>query len=82
MLKNTKKFGDIIYSQKVHLKLIEKGYQNAYETVQKAALDAINNDESFKDNIISLDLLTDEEITQCFNKNDYLKNIEIIFSRF
>lgn len=82
MLKNTKKFGDIIYSQRVHLKLIEKGYQNAYETVQKAALDAINNDESFKDNIISLDLLTDEEITQCFNKNDYLKNIEIIFSRF
>lgn len=82
MLKNTQKFGDIIYSQRVLLKLTEKNVQNAYEIVQKSAFDAINSDGSFKDNIIKLNLLSKDELNACFDKNDYLKNIDTIFERF
>lgn len=82
MLNNTKKFGDIIYSQRVNLKLTEKGIEDSYEKVQKAALDAIQNNGSFKENIKNLNLLSEDELHQCFNQQDYLKNIDEIFSRF
>ncbi len=88
MLKNTNLFGGIIFSQKVLLKLCTKGLtrENAYTLVQKNALDAFNNNGDFK-----ADLLKDKEITKylstdeindCFNIQDYLKNINEIYRRF
>ena len=87
MLKNAKLYGGIVYSQKVLLKLVDKGLtrENAYRIVQKHALDALNGGH-FKDALCQdsrvTNLLTQEEIESCFDVADYLKNIEKVFERF
>ena len=52
MLKNTDKFGGIVFSQKVLLSLVEKGLsrEDAYTIVQKNALDAFSNNGDFRKN--------------------------------
>ena len=88
MLKNTNLFGGIVFSQKVLLKLCAKGLsrEEAYKLVQKNALDAFNNNGSFIDNLLKdndvLKNLSPEEIKECFNIEDYLKNIEFIYKKF
>lgn len=87
MLKNTNKFGGIVYSQKVLLKLIEKGLtrEDAYRLVQRNALDAFENDGDFRINLLNdkdvEKLLTPMEIDAIFNKDDFLKNIDEIYSK-
>ena len=87
MLKNAKLYGGIVYSQKVLLKLVDKGLtrEEAYRIVQKHALDALNGghfkDALYKDTRVT-NLLTQEEIENCFDVADYLKNIEKVFERF
>ena len=87
MLKNTNKFGGIVYSQKVLLKLIEKGLtrEEAYRLVQRNALDAFENDGDFRINLLNdkdiEKLLTPMEIDEIFNKDDFLKNVNQIYSR-
>ncbi|HIS89036.1 TPA: adenylosuccinate lyase [Candidatus Avigastranaerophilus faecigallinarum] len=88
MLKNTKLFGGIVFSQKVLLKLCSKGLlrEDAYKIVQRNALDAFNNNGSFIDNLMNdkdvLSKLNKEEIESCFDINDYLHNIDEIYKRF
>ena len=88
MLKNANSFGGIVFSQKVLLTLTEKGLtrEDAYKIVQRNALDAFDNDGNFKENLLKDDEitkhLTKEEIENCFNFDDYLKNVDIIFNRF
>lgn len=87
MLKNTNKFGGIVYSQRVLLKLIEKGLtrEDAYRLVQRNALDAFENDGDFRINLLNdkdvEKLLTPKEIDSIFDKSDFLKNVNIIYSR-
>jgi len=88
MLKNANLFGGIVYSQKVLLTLIKKGLtrEDAYKLVQKNALDAFENDGNFKSNLendaeVKI-YLSSSEIENCFNKEDYLKNINEIYKRF
>lgn len=83
MLKNTELYGGIIFSQKVLLKLVEKGFsrEDAYKIVQKHALNALNGD-NFRNGILDEQILTNEELQSCFNKDEYLKNIDKIFDRF
>lgn len=87
MLKNTNKFGGIVYSQRVLLKLIEKGLtrEDAYRLVQRNALDAFENDGDFRINLLNdkdiEKLLTPKEIDAIFDKFDFLKNVDIIYSR-
>lgn len=87
MLKNTNKFGGIVYSQRVLLKLIEKGLtrEDAYRLVQRNALDAFENDRDFRINLLNdkdvEKLLTPKEIDAIFDKSDFLKNVDIIYSR-
>lgn len=87
MLKNTNKFGGIVYSQRVLLKLIEKGLtrEDAYRLVQRNALDAFENDGDFRINLLNdkdiEKLLTPKEIDTIFDKSDFLKNVDIIYSR-
>ncbi len=83
MLKNTKLYGGIVFSQKVLLKLVSKGYtrEEAYRIVQKHALDALNGG-NFKQGLESENILSKEEINECFDTKDYLKNIDKIFERF
>ena len=88
MLKNTEKFGGIIFSQKALLKLIEKGLtrEESYKIVQRNALDAFENDGDFKANLLAdkdvTSRLNKDEIEAIFNKEDFLKNIEAIYARF
>ena len=87
MLKNTEKFGGIIFSQKVLLKLIEKGItrEEAYRLVQRNAIDAFENDGDFRVNLLNdsdvTKLLTPLEIDKIFNKEEFLKNINTIYKR-
>ena len=87
MLKNTDKFGGIVFSQKVLLTLVEKGLtrEEAYTLVQRNALDAFKNDGDFKQNLLNdndvTSKLTIEEIEQIFDKQAFLSNIEAIYDR-
>ena len=87
MLKNTDKFGGIVFSQKVLLKLIEKGLtrETAYRLVQRNAIDAFENDGDFRVNLLNDEditkLLTPVEIDEIFNKEAFLKNINTIYSK-
>ena len=88
MLKNTDKFGGIVFSQKVLLELVEKGLtrEEAYKIVQRNALDAFENDDDFKANLMKDEevskRLSIEEIDKIFDKREFLKNIETIYKRF
>ena len=87
MLKNTEKFGGIIFSQKVLLELVEKGLtrEDAYRVVQRNALDAFENDGDFKANLLKdADVtarLTNDEIENIFDKGAFLENINTIYKR-
>ena len=84
MLKNVKLYGGIVYSQKVLLKLVEeKGFtrEDAYKIVQKHALEALNGGD-FRKGLESENILTESELNECFNIEDYIKNIGKIFERF
>lgn len=86
MLKNTKLYGGVIFSQKIMLKLVEeKGYtrEEAYKLVQKHALSALNGG-NFKEELkTDKDVaLTEEELEECFSTSAYLTNIPKIFKRF
>lgn len=88
MLKNTDKFGGIVFSQKVLLSLVAKGLsrEDAYVIVQRNALDAFQNHGDFKANLLKdnevTTLLTNEEIEKIFDKQAFLQNINEIYSRF
>ncbi len=88
MLKNTDKFGGIVFSQKVLLSLVAKGLsrEDAYIVVQRNALDAFQNHGDFKANLLKdnevTNLLTNEEIEKIFDKQAFLQNINEIYSRF
>ena len=87
MLKNTDKFGGIVFSQKVLLSLVAKGLtrEDAYVIVQRNALDAFQNHGDFKANLLKdnevLNHLTPDEIEQIFDKQAFLNNIDEIYSR-
>jgi len=88
MLKNTDKFGGIVFSQKVLLSLTSKGLtrEESYKIVQRNALDAFQNNGDFKANLLKdsdvTDLLTVDEIENIFDKQGFLQNIDEIYSRF
>ena len=83
MLKNANLYGGIVFSQKVLLKLIEKGLsrEDAYKIVQKHALSALNGG-NFRIGLESEGILTNEDLNECFNEENYLNNIEKVFYRF
>ena len=84
MLKNANLYGGVVYSQKILLKLVEeKGFsrEEAYRIVQEQALVALNGGD-FRQGLESEKILSDEELNECFNQQDYLKNIDKIFEKF
>lgn len=88
MQKNADSYGGIIYSQKVLLKLVDKGLtrEESYRIVQRNALKAMDENGSFRENLkndeVVTGLLQDEELQECFSRTEYLKNIAKIFERF
>ena len=83
MLRNTKLYGGVVFSQKVLLKLVAKGYtrEEAYKIVQKHALNALAGGD-FRKELENENILTNDELDECFDTKDYLKNINHIFERF
>ena len=87
MIKNTDKFGGIVFSQKVLLELVEKGItrEDAYRLVQRNALDAFEKDGDFKANLLNdndvMNLLSADEVEKIFDKGAFLNNIEEIYNR-
>lgn len=87
MLKNTDKFGGIVFSQKVMLELIQTGLtrEDAYRIVQRNALDAFENEGNFKENLLKdtdvTSRLTVEQIEKIFDKQAFLSNIDTIYKR-
>jgi adenylosuccinate lyase len=87
MLNNIELNRGLIYSQKILLKLMEKGLarMTAYDIVQKISLDVINNNSNFKEEVgkdkeINKHL-TGKEIEEIFNPYTYLNNVDKIYKR-
>jgi adenylosuccinate lyase len=75
------------FSQSVLVALMEKGMQRkqAYEVIQKTAMEAWNNKEDFKKLILKTEsvtsVLSPDEIAACFDINKYLCSIDAIYKR-
>jgi adenylosuccinate lyase len=87
MLENINKSFGLYNSQRVMLALIEKGMsrENAYQFVQKSAMESWSSKREFKE-IIKNDkeikqYLSSNEITKLFNLSYYTKNVNYIFRR-
>jgi len=87
MKENLNKTRGLIFSQKIMLDLTKKGLsrEEAYRIVQRISMQVWQGRENFrelllKDSEIS-QYLSESEIRRCFDYQNYLKNIDQIFSR-
>ncbi|MFI3283871.1 MAG: adenylosuccinate lyase, partial [Erysipelotrichaceae bacterium] len=87
MLGNIYKTYGVIFSQRFMLKLIENGMsrEEAYDIVQPRAIESWENKIDFK-SLMSQEkrvneVLTTEEIEDCFALSHHLKNVDTIFER-
>lgn len=87
-IENLNKTRGLIFSQKVLLKLVEKGAtrEEAYKIVQNSAMKVWQEKTTNLENelILSTEIkkyLTTEEIKSIFNTNEMVKNVDYIFSR-
>lgn len=88
MKENLFKYGGVVFSQVLLLKLVEKGLKRevAYTMVQRNAHDVWNKkDGDFKENILSdkniLNYLSKDEIESCFDPYKHLRHVEEIFEK-
>lgn len=87
MLKNIELNRGIVYSQKLLIKLMDKGLPRirAYDIVQGVALKVINKNSSFKKesfaNAKIKKLITKKELEEIFNPYTYLSNVDKIYKR-
>ncbi|MFT9487337.1 adenylosuccinate lyase [Tepidibacillus infernus] len=87
MKRNMERTYGLIYSQRVLLTLIEKGMtrEQAYDLVQKRAMQAWEEQTSFKELLKQDDTitatLTVQELEECFNYEYHLKQVDYIFQR-
>ena len=87
MLKNIELNRGIVYSQKLMIKLMDKGLPRirAYDIVQGVALKVINKNSTFKKESFSnakiKKLLTRRELEEIFNPYTYLSNVGKIYKR-
>ena len=77
----------VTYSGAILNKMIKKGLsrEEAYDLIQSLAFKALNEKKYFKDLLIIderiNELLSKEEIEECFDEKYYLKNVEKIYKR-
>ncbi|MDP2924358.1 MAG: adenylosuccinate lyase [Candidatus Omnitrophota bacterium] len=87
MMHNIELNRGLIYSQKILLKLMEKGLgrMKAYDIVQAISLKVINSNSSFKEEVLKdkeiAKHFTKKEIEALFNPYAYLHNIDKIYRR-
>lgn len=88
MLANMNKTGGLIYSQRILLAIVGKGVlrEDAYKWVQRNAMKKWMEGEDFKSNVEKDEditkYLSKEEIDECFDFEYFLRNVDMIFSRF
>lgn len=79
--------GGLVFSQKVLLKLIEKGFtrEKAYAAVQRNAMKTWEEKLDFKELLLSdpelSGVVTPEELEECFDVTADFKNIDLIYER-
>ncbi len=87
MLQNLNMTRGVIYSQRLMLALVAKGADKieAYERVQKYAMDSWENKKDFKSLILNdkfvSEFLTKKEIEECFDPKYYIRKMDVIFNR-
>lgn len=87
MAENINKTYGVIFSQRILLKLIEKGMsrETAYDTVQPKAMYAWENKVQFKQLLLEdkeiMNYITKEEIEDCFNYQYHISSLEEVYER-
>ena len=87
MLANLNRTGGLVFSQRLLLRLVEKGLrrEDAYQVVQGHAMEAWQGGASFRDRIAGdghvQKVMTREEIQGAFDLGHYLRNVDAIFAR-
>jgi len=87
MRENMDKLKGVVFSQKVLLKLIDKGTtrEEAYAIVQRNAMKVWEGLGDFRSLLIDdaevMNYLTVKEIDSCFDIRPYLKQVDYIFNR-
>ncbi len=88
MLRNFRLTRGLVFSQKVLLRLVEKGAtrETAYKMVQTPAMKVwANNSSNLKDELLSSkeisNYLSNQEIEELFDENKLLHNVDYIFER-
>jgi adenylosuccinate lyase len=87
MQRNMKRTYDVPFSGRVMTKLIDKGLsrEQAYDTVQPKAMKAWEEQKSFREIVETssemLNMLSLEEIADCFDPSWHLKHVDTIFTR-
>ena len=88
MQRNMNRYGGVVFSQRVLLKLVEKGLNReaAYAIVQSCAHTAWNTETGDFHALIAQDSrvaehLSPEEIEECFNPQHHLQNLNTVYQR-
>ncbi|MFH0840113.1 MAG: adenylosuccinate lyase [Candidatus Omnitrophota bacterium] len=87
MMENIELSKGIIFSQRVLLELIEKGLTRleAYDMIQKSAMEARETGEHFRDVLLRdeklKEYLNEYEIEKCFDLKYHLKHVDRIFDK-
>lgn len=88
MQRNMNVYGGVVFSQRVLLKLVDKGMirEEAYALVQSCAHTAWNQPNGNFHALIAENpevntLLTPEEIEECFDSKQHLKNLNVVYQR-
>ncbi|WP_202080895.1 adenylosuccinate lyase [Caldalkalibacillus salinus] len=87
MERNMDRTFGLIYSQRVLLTLINKGLkrEEAYDLVQSKAMEAWENQTSFRGLLEKEDKITDtlspEELDECFDYHHHMQRVDTIFKR-
>ncbi len=87
MLANMERLKGVVFSQKVLLKLVEKGKtrEEAYAIVQRNAMKVWEGLGDFRSLLIDdeevMNCLNEKEVDGCFDIRPYLKNVNYIFKR-
>lgn len=83
MLKNISLTNNIVYSGRVLNMLVTKNYsrEDAYDLIQPLTFKAIEDGIDFKILVKDLNILSDDEINECFNFEYFLRNVRYIYER-
>jgi len=87
MLKNLELTKGLIFSEKLLLKLIEKGVtrKQAYKLVQDSAFKSLKESKNFNSAILEnrhiMKILTEKDVNDCFDIKKFFSNIDKIYKR-